>query len=118
MGFNIDEVLERAVSAGASGVHLKVGSAPIIRVDGELRRLDGFESLRPADTQGHAEGIVAPKAAADFKEGGTTDFGYGRHEIGRFRVSAFRQRGCVSMVLRRVVPSSRKASRNLVCLGP
>lgn len=34
MDFNIDEVLERAVSAGASDVHLKIGSATIIRIDG------------------------------------------------------------------------------------
>jgi len=100
MDFNIDEVLERAVSAGASDVHLKVGSTPIIRID-------GFESFRPADTQGYAEGIFIAKAAADFKEGGTADFAYGRYEIARFRVSAFRQRGSVSMVLRRVVPGSK-----------
>ena len=107
MELNIDEVLERAVSAGASDVHLKVGSPPIARVDGELRRLEGFEPLRPADTQGYAEGIFTPKAATDFKESGTADFAYGRHEIGRFRVSAFRQRGSLSMVLRRVVPGSK-----------
>lgn len=107
MDLNIDEVLERAVSVGASDVHLKVGSAPIVRIDGELRRLDGFESLRPADTQGYAEGMFTPKAATDFKEAGTADFAYGRHEIGRFRVSAFRQRGSLSMVLRRVVPGSK-----------
>lgn len=107
MELNIDEVLERAVSAGASDVHLKVGSPPIARIDGELRRLEGFEPLRPADTQGYAEGMFTPKAATDFKEGGTADFAYGRHEIGRFRVSAFRQRGSLSMVLRRVVPGSK-----------
>lgn len=107
MELNIDEVLERAVSAGASDVHLKVGSPPIARIDGELRRLEGFEPLRPADTQGYAEGMFTPKAATDFKEGGNADFAYGRHEIGRFRVSAFRQRGSLSMVLRRVVPGSK-----------
>ena len=107
MELNIDEVLERAVSAGASDVHLKVGSPPIARIDGELRRLEGFEPLRPADTQGYAEGMFTPKAATDFKESGTADFAYGRHEIGRFRVSAFRQRGSLSMVLRRVVPGSK-----------
>ena len=100
MDFNIDEVLERAVSAGASDVHLKVGSAPIVRID-------GFESFRPADTQGYAEGIFIAKAAADFKEGGTADFAYSRYEIARFRVLAFRQRGPVSMVLSRVVPGSK-----------
>lgn len=104
---SIDDLLQRAVGLGASDVHLKVGSAPIVRIDGELRRLDGIEPLRPADTQEYAEGIFTPKAASDFKDVGTADFAYGKHEIGRFRVTAFRQRGSVSMVLRRVVPGSK-----------
>ena len=104
---SIDELLQRAVAAGASDIHLKVGSAPIVRIEGELRRLDGIESLRPADTQAYAEGLFTTKAAADFKDNGTSDFAYGKHDLGRFRVTAFRQRGSVSMVLRRVVPGSK-----------
>ena len=107
METSIDELLRRAVSAGASDVHIKVGSVPILRVDGELRKLEGMEPLRPADTQSYAEGIFTPKAASDFKDVGNADFAYGRHEIGRFRVTAFRQRGSVSMILRRVVPGAK-----------
>lgn len=103
----IDQLLQRAVEVGASDVHLKAGSAPILRIDGELRRLDGFEPLRPADTQAYSEEMFNSKAAADFKDTGSADFAYGRHEIGRFRVTAFRQRGSVSLVLRRVVPGSK-----------
>jgi twitching motility protein PilT len=104
---NIDELLRRAVSAGASDIHIKVGSAPIIRIEGDLRRLEGFEPFRPSDTQAYAESIFTPKAATDFKDTGTADFAYGRHELGRFRVTSFRQRGSVSIVLRRVVPGSK-----------
>ena len=107
MEFNIDELLERSVAVGASDIHLKVGSGPIVRIEGELRRLDGFESLRPADTQGLAEEIFTSKAAADFKDRGTADFAYGKHELGRFRVTTFRQRGSVSLVLRRVVAGAK-----------
>lgn len=107
MESKIDQLLQRAVDAGASDVHLKAGSAPVVRIDGELRRLDGFEPLRPADTQAYSEEIFIGRAAADFKERGSADFAYGRHEIGRFRVTAFRQRGSVSMVLRRVVPGTK-----------
>lgn len=66
-----------------------------------------MERLTPADTKGYAEAILTPRAAADFKESGTADFAYGRHDLGRFRVNAFRQRGSVSLVLRRVVPGTR-----------
>jgi twitching motility protein PilT len=104
---NVDALLKAAVDHGASDVHLKVGSAPIVRIEGELRRLDGYDPLRPADTLGYAEAMFSEKAARDFKEKGSTDFAYGRHELGRFRATAFRQRGSVSLVLRRVVPGSK-----------
>ncbi|MEX1037821.1 MAG: PilT/PilU family type 4a pilus ATPase [Acidimicrobiia bacterium] len=107
MTVNIDELLQQAVDAGASDLHLKVGSAPVARVEGDLVRLEGFEKLTPADTKAYAEAILTPRAAADFKELGTADFAYGRHDLGRFRASAFRQRGSVSLVLRRVVPGSK-----------
>lgn len=104
---NIDALLKKVVDHGASDIHLKVGSAPIVRIDGVLRRLDGYDPLRPADTQAYAESMFTEKAARDFNEKGSTDFAYGRHELGRFRATAFRQRGSVSLVLRRVVPGSK-----------
>lgn len=104
---NVDVLLKQAVTHGASDIHLKVGSAPIVRIDGELRRLDGYEPLRPADTRACAESLFTEKAAQEFDETGSTDFAYGKHELGRFRATAFRQRGSVSLVLRRVVPGSR-----------
>ena len=107
MEINIEELLRQAVSAGASDLHLKVGSAPVARVDGELRRLEGFDDLTPNDTQALAEALFTPIAAANFKTHGTADFAFGRQDVGRFRVTAFRQRGSVSIVLRRVVPGSR-----------
>ncbi len=107
MEVKIDEVLERAVTVGASDVHLKVGSPPIVRIERELRRLEGFEKLRPDDTQACAESIFTSKAATEFKDRGTSDFAYGKPELGRFRVTAFRQRGSVSMVLRRVTAGSK-----------
>lgn len=110
MDKNVDALLRRAVEHGASDIHLKVGSAPIVRIDGELRRLDGFEPLRPADTLAYAEAMFTEKASQDFADTGTTDFAYGRHDLGRFRATAFRQRGSVSLVLRRVIPGSKSFS--------
>lgn len=107
---NIDAVLHGVVEAGASDLHLKVGSAPVMRVDGELRRIDGHEKLSPADTKAFAEEILTPRAAADFKDSGSADFAYGRHDLGRFRVSAFRQRGSVSLIMRRVVAGTKTFS--------
>lgn len=101
---SFDELLRRAVESRASDVHLKVGSPPVIRIDGELRRLADLESLRPEDVQAFADEIFTEKAAATFEATGEADFAYGRPDLGRFRVGAFRQRGSISLVLRRVVP--------------
>ena len=108
-----DDLLRRAVDLEASDIHLKVGSSPIIRVQGDLRRLDDFESMSPTDTEEYAEAIFTPKASADFADNGVADFAYGKQDLGRFRVTAFRQRGSVSLVLRRVV----SGSKNLAELG-
>jgi len=107
MEINIEGLLRQVASAGASDLHLKVGSPPVARIGGELERLDGFADLTPADTQSFAETLFTPRAAQDFKETGTADFAFGRPDTGRFRATAFRQRGSVSVVLRRVVPGAR-----------
>lgn len=106
MTMAIDQLLRPVVESGASDLHLKVGSPPVVRIDGELNRMEGFEPLRPADTEALAAELFTSRAARDFKASGEADFAYGRPDLGRFRVSAFRQRGSVSMVLRRVVPGS------------
>jgi twitching motility protein PilT len=99
-----DDLLRRAVESRASDIHLKVGSPPVIRIDGELRRLADIPSLRPEDVEAFAAEIFTPRAAAQFQDSGEADFAYGRQDLGRFRVGAFRQRGSISLVLRRVVP--------------
>lgn len=106
MDISIEELLQRTVSAGASDLHLKVGAPPVIRVAGELRRIHGLPTLRPDDTESYAQQIFTQRAVAQFKERGEADFAFGRPELGRFRVTAFRQRGSVSLVLRRVPADS------------
>lgn len=104
MDLNLDQLLHRAIEANASDLHLKVGAPPVMRIGGELRRMEDLLPLKPADTAGFAQSIFTQKAAIEFKELNEADFAYGRHDLGRFRVSAFRQRGSVSLVMRRVSP--------------
>ncbi|HEY7565375.1 MAG TPA: PilT/PilU family type 4a pilus ATPase, partial [Acidimicrobiia bacterium] len=106
MDITIEELLQRTVAAGASDLHLKVGAPPVIRVAGELRRLHGLPVLRPDDTEAYAQAIFTQRAVREFKERGEADFAFGRPELGRFRVTAFRQRGSVSLVMRRVPADS------------
>ncbi|MGH8928928.1 MAG: type IV pilus twitching motility protein PilT [Acidimicrobiia bacterium] len=106
MEISIEELLQRTVSSGASDLHLKVGAPPVIRVAGELRRLHGLPILRPDDTEAYGQQIFTQRAVKEFKERGEADFAFGRPELGRFRVTAFRQRGSVSLVMRRVPSES------------
>src|SRR5256714_15648548 len=100
---DLDGLLRFAVEQGASDVHLKVGSRPRLRVDGRLRE-GPFDTVEPADTERAATAVIPRGRAEAFANENECDFMYGIAGLGRFRVSAFRQRGYVGLVLRRVLP--------------
>ena len=100
---DLDGLLRFAVEQGASDVHVKVGSRPRLRVDGRLRE-GPFDTVKPEDTERVASGIIPRGRAESFLATNECDFMYGIAGLGRFRVSAFRQRGWVGLVLRRVLP--------------
>lgn len=100
---DLDSVLQEAIRRVASDVHIKVGSPPYLRVDGRLVACE-LEPVSPADSERAALAIM-PKARADeFLEHNEADFAHTLPEHGRFRVNVMRQRGSVSLVLRRVLP--------------
>ncbi len=101
----IDELLAKVVSVGGSDLHLKVGSPPVFRIDGELH-LSNLPKLRPEDTEQFAREIMPERARREFEDSHESDFAYGKSQLGRFRVNAFRQRGSVSLVLRTVSPTA------------
>jgi len=100
---DLDGLLRFAVEQGASDVHLKVGSRPRLRVDGRLRE-GPFDTVEPTDTERLATAVIPRARAEVFATEHECDFMYGIAGLGRFRVSAFRQRGYVGLVLRRVLP--------------
>jgi twitching motility protein PilT len=102
----LDELLRKMMDVEASDVHLKVGSPPVMRIDGDLHPTS-LPTLTPQDTESYAQGILTPRAADEFAEHSEADFAYGKSDLGRFRVNVFRQRGSVSLVLRQVLPSTR-----------
>jgi twitching motility protein PilT len=100
---DLDRLLRFAVEQGASDVHLKVGSRPRLRVDGRLRE-GPFDTVEPTETERLAHAMLPRARAEAFATENECDFMYGIAGLGRFRVSAFRQRGYVGLVLRRVLP--------------
>jgi twitching motility protein PilT len=93
--------LEALVAAQGSDLHLKAGSAPRIRVDGRLVALDA-PVLTPEMSENLLGEVIRPDLFEEFQRCNEADFAYSLGGVGRFRVNAFRQRGSVGMVLRRV----------------
>jgi twitching motility protein PilT len=98
---SIVPLLHALVELQASDLHVKVGSPPRLRVDGRLRRLQA-EPLRPEDTDAMVNEIMRPDLVGQFAATNEADFAYAIAGVGRFRVNAFRQRGSVGLVIRRV----------------
>ena len=111
---DIADALLHLVDAGGSDLCIKVGNRPLIRIDGELHWLDpAAEELAPADTMEVLHAILPDSLVSEFEKHHELDFAYSVPTLARFRVNAYMQRGCVSIVFR-VVPY---AIRSLVELG-
>jgi twitching motility protein PilT len=93
--------LEELVKGNGSDLHVKVGSAPMMRLAHGLVRLDR-DPLSPLETQAIADGVIPEDRKEIFREKGEVDFAYSVANVGRFRANVFRQRGSVSMVLRKL----------------
>jgi len=93
--------LHALASTGGSDLHCKVGSAPRVRVDGRLRKLQ-VPDLKPADTERMLEEVLPDDLVAEFRQSHEADFAYSLPGVGRFRVNAYQARGTYGMVFRRV----------------
>lgn len=97
---HINDILKAATERKASDVHLKVGSHPIIRVDGVLIPLVEFKRLMQEDTIAMAFSMMSTQQKEKFKQFLEIDIAYSVPGLGRFRCNIFQQRGSVGLVLR------------------
>src|SRR4029450_979273 len=104
---HLNQLLQTAVASGASDLHLKVGSYPMMRVNGTLVVASEEKRLDRTDTETIAQGILGPDQIEKFKRNQDVDLAYSIDGLGRFRVNVFQQRGTVGMVLR-VIPTRIK----------
>jgi len=102
---SLDELLEKLMSIQGSDLHLKVGSPPAYRIDGQLH-LSNLEKLNPADTESFLEQIIPERLRQEFTDSNEADFAYGKASLGRFRVNCYRQRGSINIVVRAVAPTT------------
>ncbi|HEV2419555.1 MAG TPA: type IV pilus twitching motility protein PilT [Terriglobia bacterium] len=100
----IDDLLRAACEARASDLHLKVGSLPAMRVDGELKTLRGLPEITREAMQDMVDGVTNERQRHKFQERGEIDLAYAAGALGRFRANVFQERGETGMVLR-VIPA-------------
>lgn len=98
---NIEEILKTAKDAGASDVHITVGIAPKMRVNGILLTMN-YPRMMPDDTKEIFVSISTDVQRRRLEELGEYDMSFSIPSIGRFRVNAFKQRGTVAMAFRLV----------------
>src|SRR5512138_3391610 len=99
----LNEILQVALKAGASDIHLKAGLPPMFRVDGSLVPLKDARRLPPEEIGRMALGIMNEYQKEKYKQTNEVDLAYGVPGLGRFRVNVFQQRGTIGIVLR-VIP--------------
>src|SRR5436190_23347023 len=100
MSTRIDDLLRMAMSFGASDLHLRAGSYPVIRVTGELKPLSGVARMSQDETLEMAFSMMSNRQKQHFKEVYEVDIGYGISGLGRFRVNIFQQRNSIGIVAR------------------
>ncbi len=98
---SIVPLLHALVSNGATDLHCKVGSAPRIRVDGVLRKLQVPE-LTQDDTSSMVDEVLPDSLIDSYQDTHEADFALSLAGVGRFRVNAFVSRGSSALVVRHV----------------
>src|SRR5258708_23881338 len=110
---NINELLKMAIDRKASDLHLKVGSHPVLRIDGDLTPLGELKRLMQEDTIAMAFSIMNARQKQRFKEDLELDIAYSVPGLGRFRCNVFQQRGAVGLAMR-VIPARIQSGRELM----
>ena len=100
MAITLDGLLRTATEAGASDLHIKAGSYPMMRVHGTLLPASEERRLEREDTEKMVEAVLSPAQHEKFKERLDLDLAYSVPGLGRFRCNVFQQRGTFGLVFR------------------
>ena len=97
---DLKALLRVAVERKASDLHLKVGSPPHVRIQGELVPITTMPAFRREDTNDLVQQLLTPRQREVLNQRSEVDLAFGAAGLGRFRVAVFQQRGSVSFVFR------------------
>ena len=99
---NLRALLEEMIEREASDLHITAGERPKLRIDGEITHSRIEYVLNPKDTLQLAYSILTEQQKKRFETEDELDFSFGIQNLARFRGNAFKQRGCVSLVVRQI----------------
>jgi twitching motility protein PilT len=109
---HVNDLLKIAVEGGASDLHLKVGSFPLVRHRGTLMPATTAKRLDHEDLVAMTAAVMSTALRQKFKENQEVDLAYSVPGLGRFRCNIFQQRGTVGMVIR-VIPTQIRTFEEL-----
>jgi twitching motility protein PilT len=109
---NLRSLLEEMIERDASDLHIVAGDRPKLRVDGDMTNSSVDQVLTPKDTLSIAYSVLTENQKKRFEMENELDFSFGIQNLARFRGNCFKQRGCVSLVIRQI-PFSVKTFEEL-----
>src|SRR5690349_11435970 len=109
---NLRVLLEEMIERDASDLHITAGERPKMRIDGEIANSNLEVVMSPKDTMQLAYSVLTENQKKRFEMDDELDFSFGIQNLARFRGNCFKQRGCVSMVIRQI-PFSIKTFEDL-----
>src|SRR5436190_16812317 len=99
---NLRVLLEEMIERDASDLHITAGERPKLRIDGEITNSNLEVVMSPKDTMQIAYSVLTENQKKRFETEDELDFSFGIQNLARFRGNCFKQRGCVSMVIRQI----------------
>jgi twitching motility protein PilT len=99
---NLRVLLEEMIERNASDLHISAGERPKLRVDGDITNSNIDFVMQPKDTLQLAYSVLTENQKKRFEMEDELDFSFGIQNLARFRGNCFKQRGCVSMVIRQI----------------
>ncbi|HKP38286.1 MAG TPA: type IV pilus twitching motility protein PilT [Pyrinomonadaceae bacterium] len=98
----LHELLKKLIELNGSDLHLTTGTPPQVRIDGELRPLDGYPPLGRDDTQRLVYSVLSDAQKQKFQDDLELDLSFGIVNVSRFRLNVFDGRGGIGAVFRAI----------------
>ena len=109
---SIKELLTKVIKLGGSDMHIAVGLPPMVRVNGSLETLTGYDDLKSVDTQEIIYSVMNEEQISEFESERECDMSFGIDGLSRFRLNVYRDRGSVVAAFR-AIPFEIKTTQEL-----